>query len=466
MIETLLFSKPFSFLACPPIAELKEAIDALNTLPGHSRWLKEEDAIRREHVPAFVEQSRQALEALVPGRSLMVDSLADRIRHTPRVLQELREHGPDVAAAAHSYFYWRYSADVLGRAQGIPRSALERQFGRVAARDGSHKIIWGCPCCDNPARYQVDGLLANQRPARQGGFALECDHCGHQERVYAGFLHYGRLQCQCAACKSYVGVLAYDMARAARKLSENLEKYAWSQAAETLAEIQEYKDESLQMLQRRASPSRNAASFALEVASGRHQSMLAILASLDPGLEGCIEKNPRAWALLCELLREGVVDNEYLIYEEADRERVALQLSLLEEPSSQGQGLPQKNLETLLQGYQPASRESFVAWLKASSQLKLFTGKFCTAVEVTWRPNAQRCKLVASSQDDHLRELPHDAALRAATAFVPPSKQPPHTDAEIEAVTLLRSLGYIVVAPAVIEAHGYSKLEESTPLNR
>lgn len=466
MIEALLFSKPFTLLACPPIAELKEAIDALNTLPGHSRWLKEEDAIRRDHVPAFVEQSRQALEALVPGRSHMVDSLADRIRHTPRVLQALREYGPEVAAAAHSYFYWRYSADVLGRAQGIPRSALERQFGRAAARDGSHKIIWGCPCCDSPARYQVDGLLANQRPARQGGFALECDHCGHQERVYAGFLHYGRLQCQCAACASYVGVLAYDMARAARKLSENLEKYAWSQAAETLAEIQEYKHESLQMLQRRASPSRNAACFALAVASGRHPSMLAILESLDPDLEGCVEKNPRAWALLCELLREGVVDNECLIYEEADRERVALQLSLLEEPSPQGAGLPQKNLETLLQGYQPASRESFVAWLKASSQLNLFTGRFCTAVEVTWRPNAQRCEFVASSQDDHPRKLPQDSALRSATGFVSPSKQPPHTDAEIEAVTLLRSLGYIVVAPAVIEAHGYAKLEEGTPLNK
>lgn len=466
MMDSLLFSKPFTFLACPPIAELKEAIDALNTLPGHSRWLKEENAIRREHVPAFVEQSRQALEALVPGRSFMVDSLADRIRHTPRVLQALREYGPEVAAAAHSYFYWRYSADVLGRAQGIPRSALERQFGRVAARDGSHKIIWGCPCCDHPARYQVDGLLANQRPARQGGFALECDHCGHQERVYAGFLHYGRLQCQCAACRSYVGVLAYDMARAARKLAENLEKYAWSQAAETLAEIQEYKDEFLQMLQRRASPSRNAISFALEVASGRHQSMPAILASLDPGLKGCMEKNPRAWALLCELLREGVVDNEYLIYEEADRERVALQLSLLDEPSSQTEGLPQKNLETLLQGYQPASRESFVAWLKASMQLKIFTGKFCTAVEVTWKPNAQRCEIVAGSQVEHAQPLAHDAAARSATSFVPHLKHLPHTDAEIEAVTLLRSLGYIVVDPAVIEAHGYAKLEESTPLNK
>ncbi|MGT2490059.1 hypothetical protein ACU4GD_04775 [Cupriavidus basilensis] len=111
MIDALLFSKPFTFLACPPIAELKEAVDALNALPGHSRWLKDEDIIRRVHVPAFVEQSRQALETLVPGRSLMVDSLSERIRHTPRVLQELREHGPEVAAAAHSYFYWRY----LGR---------------------------------------------------------------------------------------------------------------------------------------------------------------------------------------------------------------------------------------------------------------------------------------------------------------------------------------------------------------
>jgi len=466
MIDALLFSKPFTFLACPPIAELKEAVDALNALPGHSRWLKDEDIIRRVHVPAFVEQSRQALETLVPGRSLMVDSLSERIRHTPRVLQELREHGPEVAAAAHSYFYWRYSADVLGRAQGIPRSALERQFGRVAARDGAHKVIWDCPCCDHPARYQVDGLIASQRPSRQGGFALECEHCGHQERVYAGFLHYGRLQCQCAACKSYVGILAYDMARAARKLAENIENYAWIQAAETLAEIEEYKDESLQILYRRASPSRNAGSFAVEVTSGRHESMAAILASLDPGLEGCIEKNPRGWALLCELLREGVVDAECLIYQEADRERVALQLSLLEEPSPKTEGLLQKDLETVLQGYQPASRESFVAWLKASMKLGLFTGKFCTAVEVTWRPNVQRCELVARNQDGQPRELPDNARRRSATTFAASSKRAPHADAEIEAVTLLRSLGYIIVAPAEIEGHGYSRLGECTPLNK
>jgi hypothetical protein len=257
------------------------------------------------------------------------------------------------------------------------------------------------------------------------------------------------------------------MARAARKLAENIENYAWSQAAETLAEIQEYKDESLQMLQHRASSSRNAGFFAMKVTSGSHESMPAMLASLDPGLEGCIEKNPRVWALLCELLREGVVDAECLIYQEADRERVALQLSLLEEPSTKPktEGLPQRNLETVLQGYQPASRESFVAWLKAGMQLRLFTGKFYTAVEVTWRPNAQRCAFVASIHDDHAREFPYDAALRSATAFVAPSKQP-HTEAEIEAVTLLRSLGYIIVAPAVIEAHGYAKLEESTPLNK
>lgn len=256
------------------------------------------------------------------------------------------------------------------------------------------------------------------------------------------------------------------MARAARKLAENLESYAWSQAAETLAEIQEYKDEFLHKLQRRGSPSRNAVSFAMEVTSGRHASMPAILASLDPGLEGCIEKNPRSWTLLCELLREGMVDADCLTYQEADRERVALQLCLLDDLSPNSESLPHKNLEIVLQGYQPASRESFVAWLKASTQLKIFTSKFCTAVEVTWRPNMQRCEIVASSEVVQSLALPHDAPAGPATSFIPPSRHPPHTEAEIEAVTLLRSLGYIVVDPAVIEAHGYAKLEESTPLNR
>jgi ABC-type sulfate transport system substrate-binding protein len=64
---------------------------------------------------------------------------------------------------------------------------------------------------------------------------------------------------QCAARKSYVGVLAYDMAGAARKLAEDLEKYAWSQAAETLAETQEYRSHSPSVAARPGSQPRTAA---------------------------------------------------------------------------------------------------------------------------------------------------------------------------------------------------------------
>ncbi len=159
-------------------------------------WLENEDFIRRVHVPDFLAQSRAALEAVMPGGAALVDAMADEIRRSTSLLPELQRLDPESAAAAHSYCYWRYSADVLGRSEGIPRSAIERQFDRVVApRDGAHKLQWICPCCDGQAHYQVDGLLAMQRPARQGGFSVECRHCGHLERLYAGFLHAGRLEC-------------------------------------------------------------------------------------------------------------------------------------------------------------------------------------------------------------------------------------------------------------------------------
>ncbi len=107
----------------------------------------------------------------MPGGAALIDALADEIRRGVNLLPDLQRLDTETAAAAHSYCYWRYAADVVGRSEGIPRSAIERQFDRtVAPRDGAHKLQWMCPCCDGQAHYQVDGLLATQRPVRQGGF--------------------------------------------------------------------------------------------------------------------------------------------------------------------------------------------------------------------------------------------------------------------------------------------------------
>jgi hypothetical protein len=340
---------------------------------------------------------------------------------------------------------------VLGRSQGIPRSAIERQFDRaVAPRDGAHKLQWVCPCCDGQARYQVDGLLAMQRPVRQGGFSVECPHCGHQERLYAGFLHAGRLECRCSVCVGYVQTLAGQLARPARKLSTSLEEFAWKHAVDTVAEIRELKDASLQRLLHGESPSDNAMAFAVAVQSGDDRPIPDILGQLDPTLEGKLDKNPRAWALLCELLHEGVLDCECAIYDQDGCQRAALEIALQEDDQAAGVAALD-NLNTLLTGYQASAPDTFVRWLQALKRLKLCTARFNAAVDGSWQPNLEHCRILIARRHDWTASGAHPGIAPPPTIFR--ARRPGrlvYLDAELEAVQLLKSLGYVVLSPEEI----------------
>jgi len=454
MADNFLFSRPFTFLACPGISEVRAGIEALETLPGHLFWLENEDLIRRVHVPEFLAQSRAALEAVLPGGAALVDVHADDIRRSAGLLPALLRLSPEAAAAAHSYCYWRYSADVLGRSQGIPRSAIERQFDRaVAPRDGAHKLQWICPCCDGQAQYQVDGLLAMQRPARQGGFSVECAHCGHQERLYAGFLHAGRLECRCKLCVSVVQTLAGQLARPARKLSANLETYAWKQAVDTAAEIRELKDASAQRLARGDRPSENAAAFVQAIQSNADRPIPEILGQLDPTLEGRLDKNPRTWALLCELLHEGVLASECALYDQDGYQRAALELSLLEDDQGAAGDTVLDHIDVLLKGYEPSDRDAFVRWLTALKRLRLCTARFNAAADVCWKSDLEHYRVhTARRLESHVPSNAHPTFPQLAVPRLRRPERPVYLDAELEAVQLLRSLGYIVLSPEDIRS--------------
>jgi hypothetical protein len=450
MSDAFLFSKPFTFLACPGMPEVRAGVNALEALPGHMFWLENEDFIRRAHVPDFLSQSRAALEAVMPGGAALIDALADEIHRNVSLLPALQRLDTETAAVAHSYCYWRYAADVLGRSDGIPRSAIERQFDHaVAPRDGAHKLQWMCPCCDGQAHYQVDGLLATQRPARQGGFSIECPHCGHQERLYSGFLHAGRLECGCPVCRSFVQTLAVQLVRPARKLSENLEAYAWRHVIEAAAEIRELKEASTQRLARGDRPSENAVAFALIVQSNENRPLPELLAQVDPTLEGRLAKNPRTWALLCELLQEGALDCECLIYDQDGCQRAALEISVLDDDRGAGTAIAQEDLAWMLKGYQPSERESFVNWLKSLKRLRLCTARSSAAVDISWKPNLAHCRILAARRDSG-REVPYVYASGTQLVIAQRAHRPERTvylDAELEAVRLLKSLGYIVLSP-------------------
>nr|WP_315595974.1 hypothetical protein [uncultured Cupriavidus sp.] len=463
MPDAYLFSKPFTFLACAGMSEIRVGIDALESLPGHMFWLENEDFIRQFHVQDFLAQSRASLEALMPDGVAFIDALADEIRRSTELVPALQNLGAEVAAAAHTYCYWRYSADVLGRSQGIPRSAIERQFDRaVAPRDGAHKLQWFCPCCDGQAHYQVDGLVASQRPSRQGGFSLECGHCGHRERLYAGFLHAGRLECQCAVCTGFVQTLAGQLQRPARKLLDSLKTYAWKHAIETVAEIRELEEVAVQRLARGENPSENAIAFAKAVELDPDSPIEKIIAQIDPTLDGRLDKNPRVWTLLCELLQQGVLDCDCQIYDQEGCEQIAMEIALLEEvPSASTRGFSaEEQLNTLLMGYQPSDRHTFVNWLQALKRLRLCVARFNCAVDVFWKPNHEHCRILrARQQPDSAGRRVSEPRLQPPAPVLLRRKQPVYLDAELEAVRLLKSLGYIVLSPEDIRTQ-HDRLED------
>lgn len=456
MANAFLFSKPFTFLACPGMSELRAGVDALESLPGHMFWLENEDFIRNVHVPDFLAQSRAALEALMPGGAALVDANADEIRRGTHLIPALQRLAPEAAAAAHSYCYWRYCADVLGRSQGIPRSAIERQFDRaVAPRDGAHKLEWICPCCDGQAHYQVDGLLASQRATRQGGFSVECPHCGHQERLYAGFLHSGRLECRCEVCTGFIQTLAGQLARPARKLAGGLEAFAWKHAVDTVAEIHELKEAALQRLARGDTPSDNALAFAQAVQADGDRPLQQILGQIDPTLEGRLDRNPRVWALLCELLQEGVLDCQCTIYDQDRCQQVALEIALLDEDAAAANPAAPGQLDTLLKGYELSERDTFVGWLHALKRLRLCTARFNVAVDVSWQPSVEHCRIVTARQPDRLGAPGPHASVPPPWQRAQRLRRPDRTvylDAELEAVQMLKALGYIVFSPEEIRS--------------
>jgi hypothetical protein len=275
--------------------------------------------------------------------------------------------------------------------------------------------------------------------------------------LYAGFLHAGRLECRCALCTGFIRTLAGQLSRAARKLCASLEGYAWTHAVDTAAEIRELGEASLQMLARGDRPSSNAMAFALAVQSAEVPPVPDLLSQIDPTLEGRLTKNPRAWALLCELLSEGVLDAECAIYDQDGRQRVALELAVLEDDQAAAGATAQDDLNTLLKGYQPSEHDAFVNWLKALKRLRLCTARFNAAVDVTWKPNLEHCRILTARWSD-AKAVPDPHASPCWLPAAPRASRPElpvYLDAELEAVQLLKSLGYIILSPEEIRSQRY-----------
>ncbi|WP_318036410.1 hypothetical protein [Cupriavidus pinatubonensis] len=218
---------------------------------------------------------------------------------------------------------------------------------------------------------------------------------------------------------------------------------------ETAAEIRELKEASTQRLARGDKPSENALAFALVVQSNENRPLPELLAQIDPTLEGRFVKNPRAWALLCELLQEGALDCECLIYDQEGYQRAALEISVLDDDREAGAVIAPDDLACLRKGYQSPDRDSFVNWLKALKRLRLCTTRSSAALDVSWKLNLAHCRILSARRISR-QELPHMYTSGGQLVLAQRARRPErpvYLDAELEAVKLLKSLGYVVLSP-------------------
>lgn len=158
----------------------------------------------------------------------------------------------------------------------------------------------------------------------------------------------------------------------------------------------------MQRLARGESPSDNAMAFAHAVQADSGRPLPDILGQIDPTLEGRFDKNPRVWALLCELLQEGVLDCQCTIYDQEGCQRVALELALLDDDPAAANPAAHEQLGTLLHGYQPLEHDAFIGWLQALKHLRLCAARFNVAVDVSWQPSVEHCRILTARQPDGL----------------------------------------------------------------
>ncbi len=75
-------------------------------------------------------------------------------------------------------------------------------------------------------------------------------------------------------------------------------------------------------------------------------------------------------------------------------------------------------------------------------------------MDVAWKPNLEHCRILTARWPDG-QAAP---AAQASAAWLPPAprprrpERPVYLDAELEAVQLLKSLGYIVLSPEEIRS--------------
>ncbi|MNN21252.1 hypothetical protein D3C81_1345650 [compost metagenome] len=112
-------------------------------------------------------------------------------------------------------------------------------------------------------------------------------------------------------------------------------------------------------------------------------------------------------------------------------------------------------LNTLRKCYEPSERNTFISWLQALTRLRLCTARFNVAVDVAWRPDVEHCRILTARQPGGLAAAgPNAGALprRQAAPRLRRPDRPVYLDAELEAVQLLKALGYIVFSPEDIRS--------------
>jgi hypothetical protein len=426
--------KPFTTDAIPAFAAVAPLVSQLRESMLVRRWPEMRATILDRFLAGHVERLACKLHATDPGLVAFLDAHVDAVRTASRVLTDFKIRAFRAAnlTDVHSYLYWKYSRDVLGKPGGLTTTALERQLG-PGHFNVPVQFIFPCPNCYADAECEADGIgeLAPDE------LRMRCSACGH----FARHQNYGddalasHVLCGCSHCDSVTQRVGAELELLQWDLMPSLVSHVLAEIANVAARAAATKQ--INMFEHGAVDdfvshwtSGEEGSFAHAVDAWikrRHPRRIFPLAYLK-----------QAWTLIDALAGTGAVSVE-VTYQADDAQQVLEDL-MFEQAARVAHDDEQllrcehdlaNALTTVLKGFALSRPGALAEWLRAVSTIGLFDCWFTLPCDIS-------CRL-----------RPHRLARNAGGYSAPQVRlaEAPARNLQ-EAIALLRAHGYTVTAPS------------------
>lgn len=417
-------SKPFTTDAIPAFAAAAPFLLQLRESMLARRWSEVCPVIKNRFLNAHVEQLAHKLEATDPGLVAFLDGQVEAVRSASRVLPEFRQRIREIAImqAAHTYMYWKYSRDVLGKPAGLTQTAIERQLG-LGYFNARVPFSFPCPNCSADADCEADGV----GEVVPDELRMQCRACGHVDQYskYGAEALASHVLCGCPYCVAETRRVGAELEQLQWNLVPSLVSYVRAEVAGLNAPL-------AATGQVNAVDQYLVRDFAAFWAMGGHDNFAdavnAWIKQTNPRAFRPYDRLCHMWTLIDALADAGVVTLE-ATYEAADDQQILEDLMLEKErrfnrdDDAKQRRAEQEQAEAItdvLKGFKLDKPSSLADWLRAVSEVGLFDHWFVLPCYIECRLNPQRLALAAGAAS--APSVPRDHApapeLQAAIALL------------------------------------------------